>query len=132
MQTAVPQPIARGWTFKPYTIDETDIDRAADEWLRDEWGEFAATAGQRDAWVVKAAETVAERFAATVINLQDAIDADLLVELLCGQTVALRTPTGGVVEHDVPGILYAATRRELNRLQGGRPFHVSMQKAVAA
>lgn len=131
MPTAVPQPLARGWTFKPYDTEQTDIDRAADEWLRSEWGDCAATAGQRDAWVVQAAETVAERFAATVINLQDVIDADLLVELLCEQTVALRTPTGGVVEHDVGGILYAATRRELNRLQGGRPFHVAMQ-AVAA
>ena len=136
MPDTTPQPLPRGWSFKRYKQDATDVDAAFNQWLAKEWGDCAMTAGAiNDGWVCAACEALAEQFAVAIISLQHAIDCDTLVEALCERDVTLRSPAGNAIEYrGVSPVLYAATRRELNRRQGGRPYHPTYEagKAVAA
>ena len=120
-----PRPLPRGWTFQRYT--GTDVEGAIQEWKRSSIWEDCD-------WMANAAWQLAEKFAATIMGLQHAVDPDILMDALCCATVTLHSRDGYAHEaSDMWAILYAATKHELNRRQGGRPCHPSMHgKAVAA
>lgn len=131
-----PEPLPRGWSFKRYSDDDTNVDGAFTDWLVKHWGSSALTAGTiNDGWISEACQDVAEQFATAIMGLQHVVDCDILVEVLCERDVTLRSPGGSAIEYsDVTPILWAATRAALNRRQGGRPFHPTYEagKAVAA